>query len=56
MIIAASILTLLICWFMLSPRYDGGGIHYNLALVCVPCVGIAVGAIVAIWLGAWLLS
>lgn len=55
----AVILTLAICLYLLWPRYDGGGIHYNLALVCTPCALVGMGVIAFLWVCAaagWLIS
>lgn len=56
MIILASAITLLVVLYMLWPRYDGGGIHYNIALVCTPCSIIALTIIAIAWLTVWGLS
>lgn len=53
MITFGVIVSLLVCLFLLWPRHDGGGIYYNLALICTPCSIIGFGLIAFVWVGVW---
>lgn len=49
----AIILSLLVILVLLWPRYDGGGIHYNYALMCAPCSAVGFAIMGALWIAVW---